>query len=220
MTEYTLDVNGKRYELNKEFRESLQRRAEYEYEDNEMFSCWWKVEDNDPILVIETQGKMVPWEQLDHLGADIDDENSDESIFGRTHFSFTPRRFEEVPTPEGEDPNKIPPEPEELDNDPKMVMWVPEHPNIEHTWSAGEAIAPMYNWIEWNVQLRADQPKPNRDKQNSHDSFESLCRMYDCDVVGKYTPSNDIPSGDSGSVQRKGKKQFEDGKYGGDNFTV
>lgn len=269
MTDYTLDVNGKRYELNEEFRSALQRRAELAYEENPVFSCWWQVakrenysaeawennihEEGDPVLVIETEGVMVPWDRLDQLEAtmpqriddaeimdDADDEaeeldsgnwmktlppedqprRSSKEIFGRTHFSLTPHRYEEVPSPGGDDPDKIPPAPEEMGEDPQMVMWVPRHPDIEHTWGTGEAIAPMASWVEWNVQQRANQPKPNKEKQNSHDSFESLCRIHDCEVIGEYTPSNDIPQGTSGSVERKGEEAFENGKYGGGNWHV
>jgi len=253
MTQYTIDINGKRYELSEQFRESLERRAELEYEENPVFSCWWKVDDDDPVLVIETEGIMVPWDRLDQLEAtmprqiddaqimdDADDEaeeldsgngmktlppedeqprRTSKEIFGRTHFSLTPHRYEELPQPGGDDPDKIPPAPERVGDEPQMVVWVPRHPDVEHTWGAGEAIAPMASWVEWNVQKRADQPRPNKEKPNSHDSFESLCRIHDCEVIGEYTPSNDIPEGTSGSVERKGEEAFEEGRFGGDNWS-
>jgi len=87
--QYTVDLNGKRYELNEEARRSIQKRARLEYEENERFSCWWKTasheqyeddewEENvhdagDPVLVIETQGYMVPWEKLDKLNVEMQD---------------------------------------------------------------------------------------------------------------------------------------------------
>lgn len=272
MTDYTLDVNGKRYSLSEDFRSALQRRAEHAYSKNRYFSCWWQVakranytdeewednihEEGDPILVIETDGPMVPWDRLDQLEAEMPrqamlddrnagpDESPDESeeldsgngmktlppedspprrtnkeIFGRTHFSLTPHHYEEVSQPGGDDPDKIPPKPEEVDGE-MLVMWVPRHPDIEHTWGTGEAITPMTSWVEWNVQQRANQPKPHKEKDNSHDSFESLCRIHDCEVVGEYTPSNDIPQGTSGSVERKSEEAFENGRYGGDNWGV
>jgi len=266
MSEYTIDVNGKRYELSNEFKESLERRAELEYEDNPEFSCWWMVatesgewlardhDAGDPVLVIETTGPMVPWDRIDQLemrmdprsvhepnsGSSVDDGQEDterdagngmaevkppedepdptprDVDFGRTHFGLTPHRFEEVPHPGGEDPNKVPPKPERLDEE-MMVMWVPRHPDVDVTWSAGEAISPMSNRVEWNVQEKANQPRPSKNKQNSHDAFESLCRIHDCEKIGEYTPSNDIPES-AGQVERKGEEAYENGRYGGNNW--
>jgi hypothetical protein len=266
MTEYTLDLNGRRYKLNRSFRESLQERAKSAYDGNPRFSCWWSVansdnysddvwesnihENGDPVLVIETFGPVVPWDQLDQLEAEMtksqpaessdDDELEDidsgngmksippengpqhtnKEIFGRTHFAFPPHRFEEVPEPGSDDPDKIPPEPVEIGDDPEMVVWVPLHPDLEHTWDTGTAIVPVDSWVEWNVQQRANQPNIVKDKANCHDSFESLCRIHDCDVIGEYTPSNDIPEGVSGQVEQTGGEEFEEGLYGGNNWGV
>lgn len=264
--QYTIDVNGKRYALNEEFREAIQRRAELAYEDNMSFSCWWSVahEDNytdeawennnhengDPLLVIETEGPIVPWNELDELEMEMEDisqpvdDDTDrndidsgngmktippEDALGedddgeeRTHFSLTPRDFEDVPQPEGEHLEKLPPKPEKMGDEPSLVWWIPRHPDIQERWSTGEAIVPAYNWVEWNIQARADEIRFSDDevKPNSHDHFESLCKSRDCEVVGEYTVSQNTPNGESGSVKRKGKKSFEEGKYGGDNFHV
>lgn len=269
---YTIDVNGKRYALNEEFRESIQRRARGEYRGNHLFSCWWKVanrddytdeqwENNnhsngDPILVIETEGEMVPWDNLDELEFEMEDvqpeadyheddddttehdsgngmktlppedavpeDEEEEQEIGRTHFALTPRSFEEVPQPDSDKPEQIPPKPMKMGDDPSLVYWIPKHPDVEERWNAGEAITPTFSWVEWNVQARADEIrfKPDGDhKPNSHDHFESLCELHDCVKVGEYTPS-DTPDEESGQVKRKGKQQFEEGKYGGDNFHV
>jgi hypothetical protein len=259
--QYTVDLNGKRYSLNKQARQRIQSRAKSEYSENPMFSCWWKTasesdaensevhEIGDPILVIETEGRTVPWEKLDQLelemqdtsafdGVDDDDgmktvkpgevsddagsdDNSREK--NRTHFGVTPQDFQEVPSPEGEDPDKVPPAPKEFD-DPEMVFWIPEHPDIEHSWSAGEAMAPMANWVEWNVQAKANQPRLSQDKDDSHDHWESILKMDECEVVGemapKQQPSEPDEKQESGSVKRKGEKSFEDGKYGGGHWNV
>lgn len=249
MTEYTIDVNGKRYSLNEDFRAALEERAEREYEKNGRFSCWWKNENGEPTLVIETTGPMVPWDRLDQLEMQMEqpeirlasDQDDPEDVdsgngmveerppdgspeprdvdFGRTHFSLTPHRYEEVPQPGGDDPEKIPQKPERLD-EPSLVVWVPQHPDVEVTWGAGEAITPMSSWVEWNVQEKAEQPRPSKNKINSHDAFESLCQIHDCEVVATANPSNDIESAVSGSVERKGEKSFEDGRYGGGNWSV
>jgi len=190
MSEYTVTLNGSTYQLNNSFRESLEKRARSEYSKNKTFSCWWSVaqepdpndpsyeqakkqwennihEAGDPILTIETDGVMVPWDDLDKLEADMprkiaeqqpDDEpkeidegggmktvdrdtprKTNNEIFGRNHFALTPHRFEEVPSPGGDDPEKIPQEPEKLDES-MLVLWVPRHPDVDHTWGAGEAV--------------------------------------------------------------------------------
>lgn len=270
--QYTVDLNGKRYSLNEEARERIQTRAKNEYSDNPMFSCWWRVataededdedtvhQEGDPILVIETEGTIVPWEKLDQLelemqdtsayqefdtgsGSDVDEGNGMKTIKpgevqdgagaeggkekSRTHFGITPQGFQEVPSPDGEDPNKVPPKPVEFD-EPKLVYWIPEHPDIEHSWSAGEALAPMANWVEWNVQQKANQPRLTKDKADSHDHWESILKMDECSVVAELAPKqtpdksdDDSSSGDSAAVQRQGKDSFENGRFGGNNWTI
>ena len=264
--QYTVDLNGKRYELNEAARRSIQRRAENEYSENHLFDCFWKVasaedaqksdihEQGDPVLVIETEGTTVPWEKLDQLQLEMQDTSAFDGVDqgssdvnegggmktikpgevsdgsgsddtrekNRTHFGITPQSFEEVPSPEGEDPEKIPPKPQEFD-EPTMVVWLPENPDIEHSWSAGEAIVPMFNWVEWNVQTKADQPRMRADTDDSHDHWESLLASHGCEVVGELAPKQEPPKPEkkeSGSAKRKGKKRFTDGTAGGDNWNV
>lgn len=231
---YTIDINGKRYELSESFREAITERARREYRKNNQFSCWWSVQGGDPILTIETEGVMVPWEQLETLdvqmteyreppeddpgnGMLIPEDEQGDDVFDPEVFALTPHRFEEVPTPENEDPEKIPTKPERFD-EPAMIMWVPDHPDIDEVWGAGEAITSISSWVEWNVQKKADQPRPTKDKRNSHDSFESLCRIHDCEVVGEYEQS-DTPE-KSGSVERKGEQAFDEGRFGGGHWDV
>jgi len=237
MSEYTITVNNTVFELSEDFRESIQRRARGEYRGNALFECWWKVEDGDPKLVIETEGFMVPWDKLDQLEPDepgqesgqpdsgskndIDSGNgmatlppddvsdSAEKEHDRTHFAVTPQNYEEVPSPDGEDPERIPPEPEEMGDEPKLVAWVPDDPEREEVWNAGKAIMPMNSWVEWNIQVRADEV--------GHDHYESLCVAHECEKVGTQKSPEPEPSG---SVKRKGEDQFENGKYGGDNWRI
>lgn len=276
--EYAIEVNNKLYELNEEIRETIEERARREYEENSMFSCWWKTasseqyedgewedtihDEGDPVLVIETAGPMVPWERLDTLDvqmqevgpqseldrqmdeADTDpnetdngngvksvpkDEVSDnenavedsEPETGRTHFRLTPKEYEEIPDPDGEDPDKIPAAPMEMDGDPALIWWVPDHPDIEHTWTSGKAVAPMQSWVEWNVQKKADQPRISEDKATSHDHWESLLKYHECEVVAKMVPRQDVPGNTStGEPDEREEPEPLEGKYGGDNWTV
>jgi hypothetical protein len=248
---YTVRVNNKEYELNEAARERIESRARHEYAGNERFSCWWKTasdydsknshihEVGDPILVIETAGTRVPWENLDQLELEMNDvtsfqgfdTSSSEDSEGRreksrTHFGITPNSFEEVPSPDGEDPDKVPAKPRQFD-EPSMVWWIPDSPDIDHTWAAGEAMVSMDSWVEWNVQARVDQPRPSSDKKDSHDHWESILKMDDCQVVRELQPNQSPPKkpekpkkGKSGSVKRKGEDQFENGKFGGSNWTI
>jgi hypothetical protein len=251
---YTIDVNNKRYELSLGFREAIQERAQSEYRHNEYTSCWWRVagsedadddetvhELGDPILVIETVGRTVPWERLDQLELEMQDTSSfdgfedtsdvdegngmrtlkpgddDGREMPRSHFSVTPQGFEELPSPEGEDPDKIPQMPEQFD-EPTLVKWVPEDPERTHTWATGEAITSVDSWVEWNVQQKALQPTSDGDWQNH---YESMLNMHDCEQVAELKPVQSPPSkSQSGSVKRKGKQSFDEGKYGGSNWTV
>jgi len=257
---YTITVNNKTYELNEQFRASIEDRAEIAYSDNDVFSCWWRVADEDddadpdtihakgdPILVIETIGTTVPWENLDQLELemqdvssydgyeqsddsdqsnglslirpdDVSDDTDDNEEKSRTHFGLTPRGFEEVPSPDGERPDRVPAKPEEFD-EPSMVVWVPEDPNITHTWDVGEAITQMDTWVEWNIQQRANQPRAIDGTSNLHAHYESLLKMHGCEKLAEMKPKQKTPKR-SGSVERKGEKQFKEGKYGGNNWHV
>jgi hypothetical protein len=273
--EYTVRVNGKQFELNEDARTAIQTRAKHEYSENPMFSCFWKVADpsqyeggewdetihnkGDPVLVIETEGPMVPWERIDKLNVEMqevgpqsqldremdDSDDADgpsademdngnglktidpdavddsEKTIGRTHFGLTPQSFEEVPSPDGEEPDKIPQKPEQMDDGPSLITWVPDHPDVEHTWTAGEAICPIYTRFEWNVQVKANQPRPTKEKDDSHDHWESLLKSYECDKLAELGPSQ-RPS--SSSKTEKSEEEvddkFKNGKYGGGNWHV
>lgn len=251
MTQHTVDVNGRRYELSKTFKERIEQFAEGEYGDNQRFDCWWKVDEGDPVLVIETLGTKVPWDRVDKLEMDMDepehelasdgnemdagngmveidpdeeDDGARDNVdFGRTHFIVTPQRYEEKPTPVSEEKDKLPLKPEKMGHEPEMMTWIPRHPDIDVTWAAAETLVPVESWIEWNVQEKADQPRPSgderRDKPDSHDMIESMCNTYGCEMIGESTPSNDIGDDASGQVERKGEEWF-DGSVVGDRWRM
>lgn len=262
-SQYTIDVNNTRYELNEDFRASIQQRAENEFSENEYVSCWWRVADSsderdddtvheagDPILVIETVGSIVPWDKLDQFeleeqstdsfqehdtgsGSDVDEGNGirtikpgevndsdDDREIPRTHFSITPNSFEEIPSPDGESEEKIPQEPVEFD-EPTLVKWVPDNPDITHSWETGKAIISVDSWVEWNVQKRADQPRMfEGDDWNNH--YESMLQVHDCQKVTKLQQSqssSDTKREPSGSEKRKSKEWFE-GEKTGSNWSI
>lgn len=261
--QYTIDVNNSRYQLNEEFRASITGRAEREFAENEYVSCWWRVADSsdendadsvheqgDPILVIETVGPIVPWENLDQLelemqdtnsfqeydtgsGSDVDEgsgmktikpgevtESDDEREIPRTHFGVTPQSFEEMPSPDGESEDKIPQEPVEF-SEPTLVKWVPDNPDVTHSWATGRAMVSVDSWVEWNVQQRANQLRTD-DGDNWHNHYESMLQMHDCEKVAELQPNQSPPdtsSEPSGSEKRKGKDWFE-GNAVGDRWNV
>jgi hypothetical protein len=169
-------------------------------------------DDNDDAEILDSGNGMA--------SVPPDGEQNREDIFGRTHFSITPKRFDKVPEPDSNEPDKIPAKPEEVSEDPEMVMRVPRHPDIDETWSAGEAVTKIASRVEWNVQNKADQPRIERDKSNSHDAFESLCKTYDCEMVSKYAVEDGTPSDTAGQVDRKGESAYKEGRFGGDNWSV
>lgn len=266
---YTVDVNRKQYELNEDVRRAIQQRAEREYEENRMFSCWWKVatpeqytdeeweenihEAGDPVLVIETEGPIVPWDRLDKLNVEMqnagvdtgmdsgsgnstdagngmqtidrdevtDDTDDPDKVIGRTHFEQDPREYEEVESPDGEEEDKIPPAPSEMPDHPVLVKWVPDYPEVEHTWAAGKAITSSHSWVEWNVQQYANQPRPAVEKDDGHDHWESLLQSHNCEQVSELGPSQDVPSSVSGEDDESSKQEDDiGGKYGGNNWAV
>lgn len=256
MPQYTVSLNGTTYELNTEARTAIQTRARNEYEGNEQFSCWWKLaspeqydtdeawdetihDAGDPVLVIETTGRMTPWDDLDQLTPDteqardsddpdaldagngmqqldpdaLDSPDGDvERTIDRTHFEHTPKEYEDVPSPDGDDTKKIPAAPDEMGEHPMLINWVPDSPEITHRWSAGEAIIPTQSWVEWNVQKYADQPRLGRDEDTAHDHWEVLLEMYDCEQINTNSAQTDTSTDDT----------YRDtgGTAGGNNWNV
>lgn len=155
-----------------------------------------------------------------------DDEEDEEQEIGRSHFALTPQHFEDVPQPDGEEEDKLPPKPVDMGDDPSLVWWIPRNPDSVERWATGEAIIPTHSWVEWNVQARADEFRMTPDgekKATSHDHFESLCKTYGCEKVGEYKVTQDVPPRQQDDMSESAKQkrdQFENGKYGGDNWQI
>lgn len=147
--------------------------------------------------------KTVPPSEVDE-----DHDHEEEHGGNRTYFGLTPRDFEEVPSPDGEEAGKLPPAPQEMPDHPVMPVWIPEDPEREEVWNTGEAMVPVFSWVEWNLQAKADEPMmahvpQNEDGtgedvmlNNSHNAFEHLAKQYDCEVIRTMEPKQE-PSGDS-----------------------
>lgn len=80
----------------------------------------------------------------------------------------------------------------------------------------------MFNWVEWNVQTKVDQPRMSADADNSHTHWESLLKSHGCSVVAELAPKQEPPKPEkkeSGSAKRKGNR-FDDGIAGGNNWQI
>lgn len=176
--------------------------------------------------------KSVPKEDVDMGEAGSGDEQGEEPE-GNNKFMVTHPSKNYIPQPEAEDPDKVPPDPEELPEDPTLVAWIPEDGTTE-CWSAGKALIPQTVFLEWNVQIKADEAPdgatkivPDSDghveevqRTSNHDHWESLCEMHDCDVVSKKQQKQQPPENAKESYSGKEAEDTLDGKYGGDNFHV
>jgi hypothetical protein len=177
-------------------------------------------------------GVMVPWERLDRLKPetiqeDEPDNSSDEDDGkDRTHFRQESVTKELVTDPDGDDEAELPPATQEMPDESVLVKWLPDHPDIEHTWATGEAMIPTHSWVEWNVQQYADQPlvgdSTNPFEETRNDRWENICKRHDCEQVGT-TTSIQTPSGSTQDKYKTNqKREIEDigGKYNGNNWNV
>lgn len=179
--------------------------------------------------------KSVP---KDEVNLDTDPTAGDEGSSppeNDTTFMLTHPSDHRIPQPEEDDPEKIPADPEEIPEDPSLVAWVPDNGTTE-CWSTGKALVPQTMFLEWNVQVKADEAGDDATKEvvgddghveevrrtNSHDRWERLCEMYDCEVVAEKQPTDEPPSDEQGDSSYSGKEPDEtlDGKYGGQNWNV
>jgi len=77
-------VNGKVYRLSDQFKNDIEQVAENEYGDNEFLSYHWRIADSedddhdagDALLCIETQGHMVPWEDLSEFELEMQEQGA------------------------------------------------------------------------------------------------------------------------------------------------
>lgn len=179
--------------------------------------------------------KSVPKDDVDMDTDDPTEPSEEEQEDPDTSFMMTHPSKHYVPQPEQDDPEKVPPDPEELPEDPSLVAWIPEN-GMNECWTTGKALVPQELFLEWNVQLKADDAPDGATKTvvgddgstkevpryDSHDRWENIAEMTDCEVVAEEQPSDTPPSGDSQPSGYSGKEPDEslDGAYGGNNWNV
>lgn len=195
---HTLTVDGTTYELTDDFRRFVQRSAESAYESNEYVSTWWKQDSGDPVLVIETAGKRMPYEYIDQVATEEIDEEDEE----RLHFMQEPSEKENVAQVEREDDETtIPEKPVEMDEDDVLVAPMPSVDPYDK-WSVGTAVAPMQGIYERNLQSMVDASGAIDDASEERDSsytngggsWEALLEEFDCEAIDETDYTEEAPA--------------------------
>lgn len=78
MKELSISVNNTEYQLNESLRALIEQRIKSEYGDNNFLEYYWTIENNDPVVKIETEGNRVPWDKLSEfeVNKDHDQDNT------------------------------------------------------------------------------------------------------------------------------------------------
>lgn len=180
--------------------------------------------------------KSVPKDDVDMGTPESPDDDDEDEKPPNTQTLLTHPNENYIPQPEEEDPEKIPPDPAELPEDPTLAAWIPEDERTE-IWSTGTALVPTKLFLEWNVQVRADEVQAGSTElvadeknggvkeetlTNNHDMWEQMLNYHGCDVVSKKAVSNEPSQQSEQPDGYPGKEPEEslDGKYGGSNWNV
>lgn len=178
----SVEANNKEFLLTDEFLTRIEDLADRLYSENEYVDYYWRLgnpqeedhESGDPILCIETQGPIVPWERLSEMEMEMqdidspkkpDDVDNGNATAGQpkpedgeedTKAVMTPRDWMIYPDPEDEDFDTLPPKPERYpEEEPELVVPIPASERDEQ-WEVGEAIISAHTEVEWNIQARID----------------------------------------------------------------
>lgn len=223
-------------------------RLQFEYEEVEPQQS--DSDDSDETEELDNGNgvKSVPKDDVDLNPGDGPDSPAEEEEVPDTGFMVTHPKKNYIPQPEEDDPEKVPPHPDELPEDPTYVQWIPADESITEHWSTGKALVPLGQLVTWNLQIRADEAPegatkiewPDMDdagaevkevpKTTRHDEWEDMLERHECEVVAKKKPSDtpDIPEGAQESDDEpeapsgySGRSRDDaGGKYGGDNWSI
>lgn len=177
--------------------------------------------------------KSVPKEDVDLNPGDGPNSPNEEAEVPDTSFMVTHPNKNYVPQPEEDDSDKVPPHPDELPEDPTYVQWVPEDDSLTEHWSTGRTLIPLDQFVEWNLQSRADEapdgsmkkPSPEKEvpKTTRHDEWEKMLERNGCEVVATKQPTHtpDIPEEDNSQSGYNGRSREDiGGKFDGNNWNV
>jgi hypothetical protein len=79
MRELSIIVNNTEYQLNESLRELIEQRIKSEYGDNNFLEYYWTIENNDPVVKIETEGNRVPWDKLSEFEVNKDNDKDQDN---------------------------------------------------------------------------------------------------------------------------------------------
>lgn len=227
----TVTIDNTVFELSREFREMIEQRVNVEYGENSFLEYYWTEENNNPVIKIETEGKKAPWEKISEF--EVQKETKNDSQESNEHYEIMfPESFRPFLDPEDNNPDTLPPQPEEFDSrkhDETLVIPIPENKRNER-WSAGTTIIPVYSTITWDIQKRINTTthyhestpsNPTNSIQsdpNNKKLWKKICKYYNCNKI-KTIPQNDS----NNDILNKYKDTTDTGpKYSNStqNFTI
>lgn len=207
-------------------------------------------EKGDPLLCIDTSGVMVPWQQLSEFEIEVEedspgipggsddttatdngngvqtvdpDESDDDESVEDFKMPMFPEQYRPIPDPDDDDAETMPPSPERFDEDggPIVNMPVPENERQER-WDTGRSMVPLSTTVEWNLQRRADTTHlyGPEDGGHSHDEWEQLLELTDCEVTGHVQASNPPSEDDADPDSIYDEESDKGGKYQGNNWQI
>ncbi|AGM11477.1 hypothetical protein M199_gp189 [Halogranum tailed virus 1] len=175
--------------------------------------------DDDQQPTERDNGNGVKTVKKDEVGMD-DDTPDDMQDFKMT---MMPQNFRPIPDPDDGKFSTLPPEPQEYDEEagPILVIPIPQNQR-EERWAAGRSMVPVYNFIEWNMQKRADSvPSFGQKKRgDSHDKWQDWLERQDCEVTGTLQPKNPPEEQDDSAQDMYDSQEDVGPKYGGNNWQV
>ena len=222
------------YELSEDARSAIERRAEAAFGENPRLDYWWETYNDtfeqhhgpnqvshgqygDPVLVIETEGKIVPAEnivqpqQAEMIDAsDAQSVDEEEESTGSDMMTLLPERDQpeqqsysleqvvrdSIETREEQiEDGRLPRAPEEEPEVPHFIQTVPEVDG--ENWSTAKAMFPAAGMYYWDVQARIDYPPvlPEQTKeearQRSHERWQSNMNRWDCETVNETKHTSD-----------------------------
>lgn len=210
----TLRLNNREYELSHEFLDYIEACTEASFDRNEYCEMWWTEYDRafkedypnaditaslgDPILIIETEGHMKPWNEI------IQPQSEDAS---------TDQKLEDVDNQQEEE--RLPEMPEGQPEVPTYAQSIPEQDG--DVWGATDAIIPTVDFYFRNLQYKVDNPtytEQSDPKSTSHNKWEHVAEALDCEMIEDSVEETDEEKRKSWSYEQKDGDNAGTGKVG------
>jgi hypothetical protein len=77
--ELRMTVNNTEYQLTESLQALVEQRIKSEYGNNNFLEYYWTIENNDPVVKIETEGNHVPWDKLSEFEVNTDSNSNSDS---------------------------------------------------------------------------------------------------------------------------------------------